>query len=382
MNPAIFFEEAYKEAKKAKLICRPNPAVGAIIVKKSIIIARGYTQVYGGFHAEKIAFNQVGDKKKLKGAEMYVTLMPCCHYGKTPPCSELIRDYQIAKVCIATPDLNPMVMGKTESFFKKNNIVYTYNFPKEIALKLFELNKDFFYRQVFKKPFVIAKYAMTLDGKMATYKGDSKWITERKAREKVHLSRAVSDGIVIGAKTAIKDDPLLSSRLSLNVKQPLRIVVCTQNKFLKKCKNLFSNQAKTVFLSKKSFWFLNYQLKKNKQTIFFYKKTPYSKETLMALAQRFKLNSIYIEGGAKTLGAFLEEEVLDQMDVYIGLKILGDGKYALSPFIRKMKKQWIKEAFSVIKRKVVTFDDTVFISVYTKEKAMERLKKKVLKVNR
>lgn len=221
MNHEDYMRLAVKEAKKGEGFTNPNPMVGAVIVKDGSIISKDYHHKYGSFHAERNAI--LNCKQSLEGAEMYVTLEPCCHYGKTPPCTEIIIESGIRKVYVGSMDSNPFVAGKGVEQLRAHGIeVVTGVLEQECTA----LNKIFFHYMKYKTPYVVMKYAMTADGKIATRTGESKWITGEAARERVQESRHKYMGIMAGVGTVIADNPKLTCRLE-GKKNPIRIICDT-----------------------------------------------------------------------------------------------------------------------------------------------------------
>ena len=197
----------------------PNPQVGAVIVKDGRIIGEGYHKKCGELHAERNAFASL--KESAVGADMYVTLEPCCHYGRTPPCTEAILEHGISRVFIGSRDPNPLVSGKGASQLREQGVVVVEDFCRK---ECDELNPVFFHYITTGLPYVAMKYAMTLDGKIAAYTGASQWITGEKAREHVHALRGFYSAIVAGIGTVLADNPLLNCRLE-HSHQPVRVVV-------------------------------------------------------------------------------------------------------------------------------------------------------------
>lgn len=196
-----------------------NPMVGCVIERDGKIIAEGYHEYFGGFHAERNALLKEG--VDFKGATLYVNLEPCCHFGKTPPCTDIIIKSGIKKVVIGTLDDNEKVSGRGVKILRENGIeVVTGVLESECR----DLNRVFFYNQNNNLPYVTYKYAMSLDGKIATKKGDSKWISSISSRKFAHHLRATKMGIMVGIGTVLKDDPTLDVRLSLG-ENPIRIIV-------------------------------------------------------------------------------------------------------------------------------------------------------------
>ncbi|MCI8483842.1 MAG: bifunctional diaminohydroxyphosphoribosylaminopyrimidine deaminase/5-amino-6-(5-phosphoribosylamino)uracil reductase RibD [Lachnospiraceae bacterium] len=196
----------------------PNPMVGCVVVKEGKVISTGYHEQYGGFHAERNAL--LNCPEDTAGAELYVNLEPCCHYGKTPPCTEIIIEKKIRKVYVGCLDSNPKVAGKGIEILREHGIeVETGILEKECRA----LNEIFFYYIEKKLPFVAMKYAMTLDGKIACESGDSKWVTGAKARGYVQCLRNRYRGIMAGIGTVLADDPMLNCRME-NGRDPVRIL--------------------------------------------------------------------------------------------------------------------------------------------------------------
>ena len=230
-----YMRRAIDLAKAGEGWVHPNPLVGAVIVKDGRIIGEGYHRKYGQLHAERnaiadakrragepIADEQAGsgeaDARLLAGATIYVTLEPCCHYGKTPPCTEAIIENRIARVVIGSRDPNPLVAGKGAQILRDAGIAVEEDFLREDCD---ELNPVFFHYIRTKQPYVIMKYAMTADGKIATKTGASKWITGEEARREVHRIRHACMGIMAGIGTVLADDPLLNCRIEGATEQDL-----------------------------------------------------------------------------------------------------------------------------------------------------------------
>ena len=211
---------AIELAKKGGGYVHPNPLVGCVVVKDDEIIAEGYHEKYGEFHAERNALTRC--QSETKGASLYVTLEPCCHYGKTPPCTEIIIEKGIKKVFVGILDPNPLVAGKGVKILQDAGI------EVEVGLcadEIHELNKVFLKYITTKRPYVIMKTAMTLDGKIAAFTGDSRWVTNEESRKMVHQLRGEMAGVIVGIGTVLADDPMLNVRLDGNHHQPVRIVV-------------------------------------------------------------------------------------------------------------------------------------------------------------
>ena len=218
MTDQEYMLRAIQLAKKGEGWTNPNPMVGAVIVKDGRIIGEGYHKKCGELHAERNAIASLIES--AEGATIYVTLEPCCHYGKTPPCTEAIIEQKIKKVVIGSRDPNPKVAGKGAQILREAGITVVQDFMREECDRL---NPVFFHYITTKTPYVVMKYAMTLDGKIATKTGASKWITGEPARQEVQHMRHRYMGIMAGIGTVLADDPMLNVRVE-GWKSPVRIV--------------------------------------------------------------------------------------------------------------------------------------------------------------
>ena len=218
MTDQEYMLRAIQLAKKGEGWTNPNPMVGAVIVKDGRIIGEGYHKKCGELHAERNAIASLTES--AEGATIYVTLEPCCHYGKTPPCTEAIIEHKIKKVVIGSRDPNPKVAGKGAQILRESGITVVQDFMREECDRL---NPVFFHYITTKTPYVVMKYAMTLDGKIATKTGASKWITGEPARQEVQHMRHRYMGIMAGIGTVLADDPMLNVRVE-GWKSPVRIV--------------------------------------------------------------------------------------------------------------------------------------------------------------
>lgn len=218
MTGEEYMRRAIQLAQKGMGWTAPNPMVGAVIVKDGRIIGEGWHRRCGELHAERNAIGSL--KESAEGATIYVTLEPCCHHGKTPPCTDAIIENKIARVIIGSRDPNPKVAGKGAKILREHGIEVVEDFLRE---ECDELNPEFFHYITTGKPYVIVKYAMTLDGKIASRTGASKWITGETARNHVHKLRGRYAAIMAGIGTVIADDPMLNCRID-GAHQPLRVI--------------------------------------------------------------------------------------------------------------------------------------------------------------
>lgn len=221
MTKEEYMQRAIELSLKERGYTAPNPMVGCVVVKEGRIIAEGLHEHYGGFHAERNAL--LSCNEDMRGAELYVTLEPCCHHGQTPPCTDIIIEKQIGKVYIGAMDCNPLVAGKGVRILREAGITVETGILEE---RCREVNEVFFHYMEKGLPFVAMKYAMTLDGKIACANGDSKWVTGEESRAYVQQLRKYYTGIMVGINTVLADDPLLTCRTEPSC-NPKRIVCDT-----------------------------------------------------------------------------------------------------------------------------------------------------------
>lgn len=313
-------ELAIELAKKGEGKVNPNPMVGALIVKDGTIIGEGYHEKYGEGHAEVNAFKSL--KEDPSGATMYVTLEPCSHYGKTPPCVDKIIQSKIKRVVIGMIDPNPLVSGNGVDKLKRAGIEVKVGVLEDKCKKL---NEIFIKYILTKNPFVVLKTAMSLDGKIATRTGESKWITSEKSRLEVHNLRNKLSAIMVGVNTVIKDNPELTCRIE-NGNDPIRIIVDSTLKIPMDSKVLQNKDNKTIIVTTKRANINSMQelLKKNIQVIIIEEKN--GQVDLSALIKKLGelgIDSILLEGGSTLNYSALEENIVDKVMVYIAPKIIG-----------------------------------------------------------
>lgn len=221
LSDEIFMRRAIELAKMGLGRTNPNPLVGAVIVKEGAVIGEGYHHVYGDLHAERDAIKNCKEKgNDPAGATIYVTLEPCSHFGKQPPCIHAVKEVGISKVVIGSRDPNPLVNGKGTRWLRENGIEVIEDFLRE---ECDSLNEIFFHYINTKTPFVALKYAMTMDGKIATKTGESKWISGEKSREHAHSLRNKYTCIMAGIGTVLADDPMLNCRIA-GGRNPVRVI--------------------------------------------------------------------------------------------------------------------------------------------------------------
>jgi diaminohydroxyphosphoribosylaminopyrimidine deaminase/5-amino-6-(5-phosphoribosylamino)uracil reductase len=318
-----YMQRALDIAKLGRYTCAPNPMVGCVIVANGKVVGEGYHKKAGEAHAEVIALQQAGEQ--AHGATVYLTLEPCCHYGRTPPCVDTLIAAQVAEVVIASIDPNPKVAGKSIERLQDAGIKVTLG---QLEHEAKELNQTFFHYITTGLPFVTAKWAMSLDGKTATYTHDSKWITSDVARQHAHQIRQAMDAIIIGSGTVLADDPLLTVRLHEVVHQPLRIVVDARGRCQPTAK-IFSAELpdKTLLVTLESVntkWLKKFTEKNNVEVL----QLPATegsidlKLLLKELAKR-DITSLLVEGGAQLQASFFEQDLVQQIYAYIAPKTIG-----------------------------------------------------------
>ncbi|WP_038056458.1 bifunctional diaminohydroxyphosphoribosylaminopyrimidine deaminase/5-amino-6-(5-phosphoribosylamino)uracil reductase RibD [Thermodesulfobacterium hydrogeniphilum] len=320
-----FMKIAIKEGYKGLGYTSPNPAVGAVLVNPLTkeIIAKGYHKRYGYPHAEVEAICKAGGK--TKGAHLYVTLEPCSHYGKTPPCTEKILEVGISKVICAIRDPNPVARGGLEILKSKGVEVKVGVLEKEAKI----LTRFFLSYILRKQPWVIMKVASSLDGKIAVSTGDSKWITGEEARKYGHKLRHICDAILVGKNTVIKDNPELTCRL-VKGKNPVRIVLDTKLSLSPDYKIFkIDKDKKTVIACGEKASLKKEEVFKNKGIEVWRLPLKRNKIDLKALLEKCYekgISSLLVEGGAKIHGSVLEENLVDEIFYFVGPVIIGDKK--------------------------------------------------------
>jgi len=318
---------ALELAKKGSGFTSPNPMVGAVIVKDDRIIGEGYHEKYGELHAERNAIKNC--MESMEGATIYVTLEPCCHYGKQPPCVDAIIESGIKKVVIGSRDPNPLVSGKGAKILREHGIEVMEDYMRE---ECDALNPVFFHYIQTRRPYVVLKYAMTLDGKIATFSGQSKWITGEKAREHVHKLRHRYTGIMVGINTVIKDNPMLNCRIE-GYKNPIRIVCDT--KLITPLDSNIVNTAgdiKTIIASCNEDKHKHDLYKKHGCEVLLIKNKDghLDLNDLMDKLGEMQIDCILLEGGGTLNWSALHEGIVNKVMAYISPKLFG-GSDAKSP---------------------------------------------------
>lgn len=322
-----YMERAIELAKRARGFTSPNPMVGAVIVKDGRVIGEGYHERCGELHAERNALASLTES--AEGATIYVTLEPCCHYGKTPPCTEAIIEHKLAKVVIGSRDPNPLVSGKGAAILRKAGIEVVEDFMRE---ECDAINPIFFHYITTKRPYVAMKYAMTMDGKIATRTGASKWITGEAARNHVQTLRHAYKGIMVGIGTVLADNPMLNCRMQGGI-DPVRIVCDTHLRIPMNCQIVQTADTIETILatSTNEKGKIEQLIKKGVQILQIPEKDGcIDLNLLMQTLGEKGIDSILLEGGGRLNDSFLREKLIQKAYVYLAPKIFG-GEDAKTP---------------------------------------------------
>lgn len=327
----------------------PNPKVGAIIAKKGRIVGEGYHREFGGPHAEIFALEAANEQ--ARGADLYITLEPCDHFGKTPPCTEKIITSGVGAVYVAMKDPNPLVYGKGIAKLKRNGVKVVTGILKDEAELL---NAHYLHYVKYKRPFVIAKWAMSLDGKIATKTGDSKWISNTFARQAVHSIRSSVGAIIVGAHTVLCDDPFLTVRdVKKSSHNPWRVILdrhlkapLTAHVFNKDGKTIVVTDSVRITMKEK-------QLMKMGVAVWHVQS---NKELLHKLAHN-GISRVLVEGGGKTHASFLHDGLVDKIIAFIGAKVIG-GADAPTP-VEGAGIPWMKDALALKNVSWSSYGDTL-----------------------
>ena len=326
MTGQDYMKRALELAKKGAGHTSPNPMVGCVVVKDGRIVTEGYHERYGEFHAERNALTRC--EEDLTGAEMYVTLEPCCHQGNTPPCTDIIIERSIGKVYVGSMDPNPKVAGKGVKILQEHGIeVETGVLEKECLA----LNEIFFYYITTGMPYVAMKYAMTLDGKIASCTGDSKWVTGETARHHVHELRKQYSAILAGIGTVLADDPMLNCRIEEGV-DPVR-VVCDSSLRIPLSSQLVKTAGDIpviVAYAKENPEKEKALLQAGVELISAGRDGRVDLAVLMRELGKRKIDSVLVEGGGAIHGSLLKSGLVQKIYCYLAPKLIG-GREAGSP---------------------------------------------------
>ena len=367
-----YMRMAIELAKRGAGAVNPNPMVGAVVVKNGKVIGEGYHKFFGGPHAEVYALEDAG--KEAEGAAIYVTLEPCSHYGKTPPCAKKIIDMGIKKCFIGSSDPNPKVAGKGVAMLKEAGIEVVENVLKE---ECDEINQVFFKYIKTRIPYLFVKCGITLDGKIALSNGISKWITNSIAREKVQFYRNKFMGIMVGINTVLTDNPSLTARVENGV-NPFRIIVDPCLKIDENCKVVKNNEdEKTVIITSQKNLFVedteNTEIqikqkklcKENKVKFIFIDGEKFSFKKMLEEIGKTGIDSVLLEGGETLISLAFGENVIDGGEIFIANKILGDS--SAKPFISGFVREKMEEAVQLTNVRNNIYGENVGMEFYFKK---------------
>lgn len=352
-----YMDLALELAEKGRGYVNPNPMVGAVVVKDGEIVGKGWHKFYGGPHAEVYALDEAG--AKAEGATIYVTLEPCSHFGKTPPCAEKIKKMKIKKCVIACLDPNPIVAGRGKKILEEAGIEVVVGVREKEAK---ELNKVFMKYITEKNPYLFLKCAITLDGKIATNERDSKWITNEKSREKVQFLRHEYMGIMVGINTLINDNPRLTARIENGV-NPFRIVVDPhlrtplESNFV----NMADDNKSIIVTSKENEKNDKITELENKNVkIIYMEGFNFSVHEILKKIGELKIDSVLLEGGSYLISKAFKKNRIDGGEIFIAPKILGGGL----PFIDGFDFKEIKDCFHLENVKFNVYDDNISVEFH------------------
>lgn len=355
-----FMRECLRLARHGAGAVSPNPMVGAVVVHQGKIIGRGWHKQYGGAHAEVHAIAAVKDATLLRESTLYVNLEPCSHFGKTPPCADLIIEKKIPRVVIGCKDPFKKVSGRGIKKLREAGVSVTVGVLEKEAERLNEAFIKFHKKGV---PFVALKLAQTLDGKIATKTKESKWITSEMARAYSHQLRAEADAVLIGTGTALADNPSLTVRF-VKGRNPMRVLLDRKLRVPLHA-NIFNKDAKTLVITSKvnrKHPKLKALARQDVETCFVTEKNDELNlnEVLEILHER-KVLLVMIEGGAKLIASFLRTKLCDKLHLFIAPKILGAD--ALSS-IGQLNLRHLEDSIELHELSLKVLGDTLLVEGY------------------
>ncbi|MBI4079910.1 bifunctional diaminohydroxyphosphoribosylaminopyrimidine deaminase/5-amino-6-(5-phosphoribosylamino)uracil reductase RibD [Candidatus Kaiserbacteria bacterium] len=346
----VFMREALRLAKKGQRRTYPNPVVGTVIVKEGRIIARGFHRAFGMPHAEVEALSVVG--KRARGATLYTTLEPCSHFGKTPPCADAIVRAGVTRVVSATRDPNGIARGGVEKLRKAGIKVSLGTCEKEARA----LNNAFFTFHEKGRPFVALKFAASLDGKLATRTGDSKWITNETARRFARALRGEYQAVLVGIETILADNSRLTSR-TRGMREPIRIILDSHLRMPRNARVLADMNviiATTRSASKQK----RREFERRGIRVLVYGGGRVPIKRLLASLGKFNIASVLVEGGGSVLGSFLDAGLVDKVYAFYTPILIG-GEKAVS--IGGLGARVVAGAFQFRNISIERFGDNILI---------------------
>ena len=354
-----WMKKALRLAEKGRGRTSPNPMVGAVLVKNGELVGEGYHVKAGTDHAEIIALRGAGEK--ARGATLYLNLEPCTHYGRTPPCAPAVIEAKVKRAVIGMEDPNPSVRGKGLESLKRAGLDVEVGILEKECRRL---NEAFCKYITKKEPFVILKVAATLDGKIATREGDSKWISGETSRRFVHRMRNQVDGVVVGIGTVLKDDPQLTARIKKG-RDPYRVILDSELRIPEEAKVIGNAPWKTIIattelsdkdkierLEKKGVRVLIIDSKNGRVDL----------KTCLSKLGGIGMMSLLVEGGSQVNGSFLDEGLIDKILLFLSPKLIGD-REALGIF-GGSRKATLQEAIPLNELRVRRMGEDILIEGY------------------
>ncbi|MCX7745688.1 MAG: bifunctional diaminohydroxyphosphoribosylaminopyrimidine deaminase/5-amino-6-(5-phosphoribosylamino)uracil reductase RibD [Clostridia bacterium] len=361
-NHEKYMKRALELAKKGSGKTNPNPLVGAVIVKNETVIAEGFHEVLGGAHAEVAAMQSA--TQDVKDSTLYVNLEPCSHFGRTPPCAKAVIDAGIKEVVIGMVDPNPKVSGQGIKMLQDAGITTTVGILEEECKKL---NEIFIKYIVTKRPFTILKTAMTLDGKIASATGDSKWISGEKSRLYVHHIRNRVSAVMVGITTVLKDNPFLTTRLESGPGRDAARIIVDSKGVLPLDSNVINPKSNAkVFLATTSAINPLKEKQLEEKGVHIIKADGISGQVdlikLMNELYKMEMDSVLLEGGGTLNASALQSGIVDKLMFFIAPKVIG-GKDAVTP-VEGCGIHLMKDAVGIKDMNVLRFDEDILIEGY------------------
>ncbi len=339
---------AIQLAKRGRYTCQPNPQVGCVIVRNNQLLGSGWHVRAGERHAE---INALANVEDASGARLYVSLEPCSHTGRTPPCVTSIIDSDITEVYIAMRDPNPLVSGKGIEVLEQAGINVKQGLLEEQARAL---NPGFIQRMENNRPYIRCKLAMSVDGKTALANGNSQWISSEQSRHDVHKMRAASSAIMTTADNVIKDNPALTARgLTFEHRQPLRIVIDRNLKVPADARTL-NQEGRTIIYSEQNV--LTDNEKGQAEIVSIPASDDWLEQVMNHLATHYEVNDLLIEAGSEFCAALLQHKLIDELIIYVAPRLLGSDARSLLSFTGL---QELDQAYALSLRDIRQFGDDI-----------------------
>ncbi|KQC15058.1 MAG: hypothetical protein APR63_12895 [Desulfuromonas sp. SDB] len=344
----FFMSKVLGLAERYKHKTFPNPAVAALVVQKNQIIARGLHKGPGTIHAEREALNKAG--AKASGSTLYVNLEPCCHFGRTPPCTDIIISSKVKRVVYSIVDPNPLVNKKATKILKKRGIEVEKGLMDRHA---YLINEPFFIAQLLNRPLISLKLATSMDGFIADRNAKSKWITGENARKQVHRIRSQHQAILVGNNTLRQDNPSLTVR-GIKESSPVKVIIDPKNKLSKEL-NVFKHPPVLLLCSKKPAFPVNYQICSNFKL----------ENLLFVLLTKFQIGSLLVEGGSRLISSFLKHNLFDYFYHFIA-------PFPLSKGIKMCRGNYCLDTHPVLTlEKSTVFDNDIMLKYKNKNHPLD-----------